>query len=148
MNLKERLMADLHLAMRAKDTMRRDVIRMARAAITNAEIDMQHQASDDEVIQVLTREVKRRQESIVLFKQGRREDLVQQEEAELAILQAYLPEQLAEQDVREAVRQIAAEMGATTPAQMGALMRQAMERLKGRADGRLVNQIAREILSS
>jgi hypothetical protein len=147
-NLKERLMADLHLAMRAKDTMRRDVIRMARAAITNAEIDMQHQASDDEVIQVLTREVKRRQESIVLFKQGRREDLVQQEEAELAILQAYLPEQLAEQDVREAVRQIAAEMGATTPAQMGALMRQAMERLKGRADGRLVNQIAREILSS
>lgn len=148
MSIKEQLMADLQAAMRAKDVMRRDVIRMARAAILNAEIDLQREASDPEVIQILTREVKRRQEAIELFALGKRDDLVQQEKAELAILQAYLPEQLSESDIREALQQIATEINATSPAQLGALMKQAMERLKGRADGRLVNQIAREILNS
>lgn len=148
MSIKEQLMADLQAAMRAKDVMRRDVIRMARAAILNAEIDLQREASDPEVIQILTREVKRRQEAIELFALGKRDDLVQQEKAELAILQAYLPEQLSEGDIREALQQIATEINATSPAQLGALMKQAMERLKGRADGRLVNQIAREILNS
>jgi len=147
-SIKEQLMADLQAAMRAKDVMRRDVIRMARAAILNAEIDLQREASDPEVIQILTREVKRRQEAIELFALGKRDDLVQQEKAELAILQAYLPEQLSEGDIREALQQIATEINATSPAQLGALMKQAMERLKGRADGRLVNQIAREILNS
>jgi len=147
-SIKEQLMADLQAAMRAKDVMRRDVIRMARAAILNAEIDLQREASDPEVIQILTREVKRRQEAIELFALGKRDDLVQQEKAELAILQAYLPEQLSEGDIREALQQIATEINATSPAQLGVLMKQAMERLKGRADGRLVNQIAREILNS
>lgn len=148
MSIKEQLMADLQAAMRAKDVTRREVIRMARAAILNAEIDLQREASDAEVIQILTREVKRRQESIELFALGKRDDLVQQEKAELAILQSYLPEQLSESEIREALRQIAAEINATSSAQLGALMKQAMERLKGKADGRLVNQIAREILSS
>ncbi len=148
MTLKERLMADLYNAMRAHDALRRDVIRMTRAAITNAEIAMQHEASDAEVIDVLKREAKKRQESIDLFRQGGREDAARQEEIELVVLKTYLPQQLAEGEVREVVRQVIAQLGATGPAQLGAVMKRAMEQLKGQADGRLVNQIAREMLSN
>jgi uncharacterized protein YqeY len=147
MGLKERLLADLQAAMRAQDTMRKDVIRMARAAITNAEIAAQHEASDQEVIEVLKREVKKRQESITLFRQGGREEAARQEEIELAVLQTYLPQQLSEQEVRQVVSQVIAETGASGPAQLGAVMKRAMEQFKGQADGRLVNQVARELLS-
>lgn len=148
MTLKDRLMDDLRQAMRAQDTLRRDLIRFTRAAIQNAEIEWQHEASDAEVLQVLAREVKRRQESIALFRQGRRQDLVDREESELAVLQTYLPEQMSEGQVRQTVQQVIAELGAHGQAQLGAVMKLAMARIKGEADGRAVNQIARELLSS
>jgi len=146
-NLKEKLLADLQEAMRNHDTLRRDVIRFVRAAIANAEIAWQHPASDEEVVDLLRKEVKRHQESIELFRQGGREDLVQQEEAELRVIQSYLPTQLSEQEVREAVQRIIAELGARGPAALGAVMKRAMEELRGKADGRLINQVARDLLS-
>lgn len=147
MNLKERLMADLRDAMRQGDPGRRDAIRMARAAVINAEIAWQREASDQEVQQVIAQEVKRRVEAIELFRRGGRDDLVREEEAQLVILRAYLPEQLSREEVTEVVRRVIDEMGATGLAQMGPVMRQVMAELKGKADGRMVNEVVRDILA-
>jgi len=144
--IKERLMADLKQAMREGDTVRRDAIRMARAAILNYEKAQLKEATEEEVIAVLLHEVKQRNESIELFRQGHRDDLVAAEEAQIAVLQMYLPRQLEPEEIEQAVRNIIAELGASGPQQLGIVMREAMSRLKGQADGRLVNQIARELL--
>ena len=147
MNLKERLMADLKDAMRQGEATRRDTIRMARAAVINAEIAWQREANDQEVQQVIAQEVKRRVEAIELFRQGGRDDLVRAEEAQLAILREYLPEQLSREQVTEVVRRVVDETGATSLAQMGPVMRQVMAELKGKADGRMVNEVVRELLA-
>ncbi|MBN1401726.1 MAG: GatB/YqeY domain-containing protein [Anaerolineae bacterium] len=147
MTIKERLMADLKTAMREQDVVRRDTIRMARAAILNAEKALLREASEEEVIDILGRQVKQRKESIEMFQQGHREDLVAEEQAQLVILEEYLPQQLGQQEVEGTLQSIIAELGATGPQQLGLVMREAMNRLKGQADGRLVNQIARELLN-
>jgi uncharacterized protein YqeY len=146
-NLKERLMADLKDAMRRGDAMRRDTIRMARAAVINAEIAWQREADDPEVQQVIAQEVKRRVEAIELFRQGGRDDLVRAEEAQLAVLREYLPEQMSREEVIGVVRRVIDEMGATGLAQMGPVMRRVMAELKGKADGRMVNEVVREVLA-
>jgi uncharacterized protein YqeY len=146
-NLKERLLADLKEAMRRGDAMRRDTIRMARAVVINAEIAWQHEANDQEVQQVIAQEVKRRLEAIEMFRQGGRDDLVRAEEAQLAVLREYLPEQLSREQVTEVVRRVIDELGATGLAQMGPVMRQVMAELKGKADGRMVNEVVREALA-
>jgi hypothetical protein len=148
MNLQERLMADLKDAMRNQDATRRDPIRMVRAAIQYAEIEHQRPLTEAEIEQVISREVKRREEAITLFRQGKREDLVAQEEAQLAVIKAYLPEQLGEEHVRQVISQVIAELGATSLKEMGAVMKEAMKRLQGQADGKLVNQLVRDMLSS
>ena len=147
MTIKERLMADLKTAMREQDVVRRDTIRMARAAILNAEKALLREATEEEVIDILARQVKQRKESIELFHQGHREDLVAEEQAQLVILEEYLPQQLGQQELEATLQSIISEIGATGPQQLGLVMREAMARLKGQADGRLVNQIARELLN-
>jgi uncharacterized protein len=147
MSLQDRLMADMQDAMRAGDTVRRDTLRLLRAAIRNREIELQRDATDEDVVEVISRQVKQRSESIEMFRQGGRQDLVDAEEAQKAILEEYLPQQLTQAEITAAVQEIVAEMGAADMRQMGAVMREAMSRLKGRADGRLVNQVVREILS-
>lgn len=147
MGLADRLYADLVSAMKAKDVPRRAAIRMVRAAIKNAEIEVQRSLDDDEVMNVISREVKRRKEAIELFRQGGRDDLVQEEVVQVAILEEYLPAQLSRDDITSALQEIIAETGATGPKQMGIVMKQAMARFKGEADGKLVNQIARELLA-
>ncbi len=147
MTIKERLMADLKTAMREQDVVRRDTIRMARAAILNAEKALLREATEEEVIDILARQVKQRKESIELFHQGHREDLVAEEQAQLVILEEYLPQQLGQQELEATLQSIISEIGATGPQQLGLVMREAMARLKGQADGRLVNQIARKLLS-
>ncbi len=147
MGLQEQLLADMQNAMREGDVARRDTIRMLRAAIRNAEIELQREATDAEVLQIIARQIRQRNESIEMFRQGRREDLVAAEEAQKTILEEYLPDQLSEQEIEEAVQEIVAELGASDMRQMGTVMREAMQRLQGRADGRVVNQIVRDILS-
>ena len=148
MDLKERLMEELKQAMRSQDTRRRDTIRMVRAAIKNAEIEMQREADDAKVVELLAREVRMREESLLFFRQGKRDDLIAKAEAEIAILQDYMPRQLDEAEIRDAVQSIVDELGASDMRDLGAVMQRAMSELKGRADGRTVNQIAREILST
>ena len=147
MNLKDRLLDDLQNAMRTKDVHRRDAIRMVRAGIKNREIELQHELSDEEVQQVISREIKQRAEALEMFEKAKRADLVEKERVELEILRGYLPEQLPADEIRSVVENIIAETGATGMAQLGLVMKRAMAQLKGKADGRLVNEIAREILS-
>ena len=147
MSLTERLMADLKDAMRAQDTVTRDTIRMARSTIQYAAIELQREPTEQEALDLLLREVKRRKESIEFFKQGKREDLVAAEEAEIQVLERYLPKQLSRDEIVVAVKEIAAELGITSLAQMGPLMREAMARLKGEVDGKVVSEVARELLS-
>jgi len=145
--LKERLMTDLQEAMRSRDTIRREAIRMVRAGVKNAEIEWQRDATDSEVQNIIAREIRRRMEALDLYRKAGREDLISEEEAGIAALRPYLPQQMPEDQIRAVVERIVSELGASDPKQMGPVMRQAMIELKGKADGRKVNEIVRDILT-
>jgi len=170
MNLKDQLARDLKDAMKARDEMRRSTIRLLRSAVSAAEIDKrtafinaqqaqgvdieslvldnaQFALTDEEVMVVIQKQAKQRRDSIVEFKKGGRDDLVASEEAELAVIETYLPRQMTRDEVLVAARKAAADLGVSDMSGMGSLMKHLMAELKGRADGRLVNQVVREILS-
>lgn len=149
MTLEERLLADMKEAMKAREEgkTRLSVIRMARAALKNAEIARGHKLSEPEVIEVLAHEVKERQDSIPEFARGGRQDLVAKLEEEIRILKEYLPSQLSEDEIRSLARETIAEVGAAGLRDLGKVMAALIPQTKGRADGRLVNQIVRELLS-
>ena len=149
MSLKERLTEDMKQAMRDKETgkLRLSVIRMVRANIKNVEIDCKQELSNDEVLDVLAKEVKMRRDSMDEFKKANRPDLVDSLEQEIAILMNYLPAQLSEAEVRTLVESAVAETHAVSPKEMGKVMAVLMPKVKGRADGKLVNTIVREMLN-
>ncbi len=147
-NLKQRLSDDLKQAMRSGDTLRRSTIRMLMAAINNAEIARQSKLEDSDVFGVIIKEIRQRRESIEAFKKGKRQDLVDQEEAEAAVLQGYLPKQMTREEVVEAARKVIAEVGAAGPGDKGKVMPKLMAQLRGRADGREINEVVSELLSS
>ena len=147
-NLKQKLPDDLKQAMRSGDTLKRSVIRMLMAAIHNAEIARQAKLEDSDILGVIAKEVRQRHESIEAFKQGNRQDLVDKEEAEMAILQGYLPQQLTRDEIVEAVRKVIAEVEATGPGDKGKVMPRLMAQLKGRADGREINEVVSELLGT
>ena len=147
MNVYDQLMADLKTALREQDELRKGTIRMALAALKYARVAKNADLTDEEMFAVLQKEVKQRQESIVEYKRGGRDDLVAQETAEIGILEPYLPKMMDRQEIAEAARAAIAEVGADNPKQMGQVMRVLMPRVHGRADGRLVNEIVRELLS-
>ena len=146
--LKQKLSDDLKKAMRSGDTVRRGAIRMLMAAINNAEIARQAKLEDSDIFGVIAKEVRQRRESIEAFKQGNRQDLVDKEEAELAILQEYLPQQMTREEVAKAARKVIAEVGAEGPGDKGKVMPVLMAQLKGQADGREINEVVSELLSS
>ena len=153
MSLLDQLNADLKSAMLARDNVRKNAIRSAKTAILNAQVEKRGRLGadatldEDEILAVIARQAKQRRDSIVEFKKAGREDLVAQEEAELAVLQAYLPSQLSREEIVEVVSAIIADVGATSPRQIGLVMRPAMAQLRGRADGKLVNEVVRQLLS-
>ena len=134
--------------MRQRDTRRRDVLRFTLAALHNAEIAAGEELDEAGVAAVLAREAKQRRESIEAFGKGDRQDLVEQEEQELAVLAAYLPPPLSREEVVEAVHQVIQETGASGPADIGKVMPILMERFAGRADGREVSAVVRELLAA
>jgi len=148
LSLKERLVEDMKAAMKAKEEgkVRLSVIRMARAAIKNAEIDKKTEFNDAQVIEVLAREVKMRRDAMEEFSKAKRPDKVQELEEEVAILLEYLPQQLTEAEIRELAKEIIAETGAAGAKDLGKVMGMITPKTKGRADGKLVNQIVRELL--
>lgn len=147
MGLKQRLQEDLKEALRARDEHRKAVIRMSLAAITNAEVEHGGELDDGGVAAVLQKEARRREETIAELREANRPDLLAVEEAQLAILEQYLPRLMSREEIAQEARQVIAETGATGVGQLGAVMRQLMPRLKGRADGSVVNQVVRELLS-
>jgi len=146
--LKERIQEDLHAAMRAHDETRKSTLRMLTAAVKNAEIELRGELDDAGVIQVIQKQAKQRRESVFEFRKGNREDLVAIEEAELVVLEEYLPAQAERAEVEAAARKLVAETGASGPRDIGKVMPPLVKQFAGRADGRLINEVVREILGS
>ena len=146
-NLKEKLEADLWQAMKDRDNVKRSTLRLLLAAIKNAEIAKRGSLGNPDILGVVAREVKQRNESIEAFKQGDRQDLVAQEEAEMAVLKEYLPRQLSREEVIIEARQVIEEVGAQGPRDKGKVMSRIMAQLKGKADGREINEIVTELLN-
>ncbi|MBI2847593.1 MAG: GatB/YqeY domain-containing protein [Chloroflexi bacterium] len=146
--LKQVLETDARQALRSGDKTKLSVIRMVLAAVNNAEIARQSKLADGDILGVIAKEVKQREESIAAFKQGNRPDLVAQEEAEKAILRAYLPQQMTRDEIIAEARRIIAEVGAQGPRDKGKVMPRLVAELKGRADGREINAVVTELLGS
>ena len=143
MTTTERIDADLKDAMRAKDAAKLGVLRMLKSAIKNAAIEKsgaEGQLDDAEAMQVIRKQVKQRQDSIEAFEKGGRPELAAKEKDELAMLSAYLPQQISAEELSAAVRDAIAEVGATSRAQMGAVMKELQAKIAGRADGKTLSQ--------
>lgn len=150
MSLKEEIQSDLKQALKEKDTERCSVLRMLWAAIQNMEIQKRKKEeglTDEEIVEVISSEVKKRKESAQQYGDANRKDLAQKEEEEITILQKYLPEQLSEEEIRRLVKEAIGEVGASDPSQMGKVMGALMPKVKGRAEGGLVSKIVQEELS-
>jgi uncharacterized protein YqeY len=146
-DLQKRLSDELKQAMRSGDTVKRDTLRMLISSVKNAEIAKQASLDGSDILGVISRDVKRHQESIDAFKKGNRADLVAKEEAEMAILQGYLPKQMTHDEIVVAAREVMAAVGAKGPADKGKVMQQLMPRLKGKADGKEINEVVTGLLS-
>lgn len=149
MTLKGRLDEDMKAAMKAREEgkERLSVIRMTKAAIKNVEIDKRHELSDEEVVEVISREVKQRRDALAEFGAKAGPEYTRKMESEIAILMDYLPQQMSEEEVRRVCTETIAEVGAQDPKEMGKVMAKLMPKVKGRADGKLVNQIVKDLLS-
>jgi len=134
--------------MRAQDAHRKAAIRMVLTNIQLVESESPHTLEDSEIVELIRKEVKRREEAIEMMRTAGREDLVAEEVVELDILQAYLPALMTEDEIREVAQSVIEEAGASSMADMGRVMGALMPRVRGRADGRTVNEIVRALLSA
>ena len=148
--LKTTLHADLHTSMREHDKLRSETLRMALSAITNEEVSgtTARQLSDDEVLKVVAKEAKKRKESSAAFTGAGRPELAAVEEAELVVLEAYLPAQLGDDELQAIVADAVESTGATGMAQMGLVMKAATAQVAGRADGGRVAAVVKQVLSA
>ena len=137
---------DLKSAMKASDSLKVSVLRMAKAAIKNRQIDTGKELSDDDIIPVLSTLAKQRRESIEQFSKGGRQDLAEKERLELSVLQSYLPEQITPEELDRIILEAIKESSAAGAGDMGKVMRLVMPRTKGAADGKLVSQRVKELL--
>ena len=147
MSLIEEIDDELKTAMRARDAERRDTLRLILNALKNSEKELQRPLSEDEELQVLQRERKRRVEAAEAFRAGGREEQAASEERDLAVLEEFMPAPLSEDEIEEIVDDVIAEVGATSMADLGRVMADVMPQIAGRADGSAVSQIVREKLA-
>lgn len=147
MSLEKQLVEDMKLAMKSGDKSTLETIRLLRAQIKTASIDKRGELSESELTQVLQKEAKKRKESIAMFKQGNREDLVNKETAELEIINRYLPEQMSEEALKAIVKETAQNIQAASEKDMGRLMGAVMPKVQGKADGKFVQQIVKNYLA-
>lgn len=145
--LSDRIESAMRDAMRARDEQRTQTLRMAMAAAHNLKIARGRDLTDDEVVDVLTKQVKQRRESIEMYRAAGREERAQAEEAEAAILAEFLPEQLSEAEIEALATAAIAELGASSPGDMGRVMGRLSPQTKGRADGRVVSEVVRRLLA-
>lgn len=148
MSLKAKINADLLTAMKAKEETTMTVLRLLKAAIMKFEVSGKEkgEASDEKVLEIIGRELKQRKDSIEAYQKGGRGDLASKEEAELAVLKSYQPEQMSEDDVREVISQVITQTGATSKADFGKVMGPIMAQVKGKTDGQTVSRLVGELL--
>ena len=146
--LKQKLNDDLRQALREGNKPKISALRLLLSAIKNAEIARIGTLEEGDIFGVIAKEVKQRQESIEAFKKGNRADLVAQEEAEMTVLQVYLPKQVSRDEIIAEAKKIIAEVGASSPGDKGKVMPKIIAALKGRADGREINAVVTELLST
>lgn len=146
MNLSEQIMADMKEAMKNKDKIRLNTVRMIKSALMNEKIKLGHDLTKDDELTVLNREKKQREESIADFVKGKRDDLVEETKKELAIVESYLPKQLSKEKLEQIVVETIKEVDAKTKADFGKVMKGLMPKIKGRADGKVTSTIVREHL--
>ena len=149
MTLKEKIISDLKEAMKTGQTLKRDTLRMLDSAIKNVEIEKGKRETgltDEEVLEVVSRSVKQRADSIRQFEEGGRSELAEKEKEEMEILKIYLPEQLSQQAIEKIVAETIAQLSPAAAADMGKVMGQAMAKMKGLADGNVVRKIVQEKL--
>ncbi len=149
MSLKERIESDLKDAIRKGDAAGKRALRTLMTTISRAEREGEalRELSDEEIVQLIAREVKKREEAIEAYLKGNRQDLAEEEQAELEILRKYLPRQLTPEEIEARAREVIAEVGATGPRDMGKVMKVLMAEMRGRADGKEVSRIVRDLLS-
>jgi len=147
-SLRDRIQSDVATAMRSGDALRRDVLRMTQSAAYNLEKRERRTLSDDDYAAVLSKEVKTRRESVEAFRKGAREDLAAKEEAEIAILSEYLPQQLTEDEIGALVDDAVAATGATSARDMGKVMGWLSPKTRGRADGKRVSELVARALAA
>jgi uncharacterized protein YqeY len=147
MALKERLEADLKAAMKDKDALRVSVVRMFKSAIKYREIELMKTLDDAGVQAVAGSEIKRRRDSVEQYRQGGREDLAGKEEAEIAILQSYLPAPLTPEELARVVDEAIARVGAQGPKDMGKVMKEVLPAVQGKADGKAVSELVKSKLA-
>jgi uncharacterized protein YqeY len=147
MKIKAKLIEEMKAAAKEKDKARLSIVRFALAAVQNKEKELLRELSEQEAIQVISGLIKKGKESIEQFKTGQRADLVEKEEHEIAVLQAFLPQQLTAAELEAEVSKAVEEAGASAPQDMGKVMKILMPRIAGRADGKAVNELVRKRLA-
>ncbi|CAG0958214.1 putative protein YqeY [Anaerolineae bacterium] len=146
MAIKERIQEDLKNAMKSGDTAKRDALRVIASAIKQVEVDSRKVLTEDDVLGILTGEIKRRRDSISEATKAGRTDIADKEQYEVTLIEPYLPQQLTREELEAEVRKAISESGAKTAKEMGNVMKVLMPRVKGRADGKLVNEVVKALL--
>ena len=149
MTLRENLDADFKAALKEKNELKLSVVRMIKAALMNAEISFGGKGSfdDAQILDIIRKEAKKRNDSIAAYSLGGRTDLAEKEKQELAILQNYLPQAMAEEEVKALIQKTIADLGASSAADFGKVMKEAVARAEGRADGKIISRIVKDLLS-
>ena len=148
MNLKPKLLEDIKGAMKSRDTLKLETLRLLSSEIKNKEIDHRRDLTDDEVLSLLATQIKKRKEAISMFEQGGRADLMEKEQKEMAILELYLPEQASEETLRLRIKEVIKGIGAQGAKDLGKVMKTVLPEFKGKADGGLIKNLVSELLGS
>lgn len=146
--LKEKLLEDLKNCMKEKNVVRKNVIQMVRAAILQVEKDKQITLEDNQIIDIIAKESKKRKDALVDYEKSGREDLINEIKEEIEILAEYLPKQLSVEEVENIVKEVIAEVGATSMKDMGAVMKAAKEKIGAASDGRTINEAVKKLLTN
>ncbi len=145
--LKEKLMQDFKDAMRDKDELKKNTVMMIRAAILQVEKDTQKELDDNNITEIIAKELKKRKDSLEEIQKTDRQDMIDQVNSEIAIIKAYLPEELSEEELTSIINETIAEVGATSMKDMGKVMQAVKAKTTGRADGKTINEIVKKLLA-
>ncbi|EFE28462.1 YqeY-like protein [Filifactor alocis ATCC 35896] len=146
MTLKDRLTDDLKEAMKNKEQVRKSVVTLIRAGIKQCEVDTRQELTDEDIISLISKQLKQRKDALVDFEKANRTDLIEQTNQEIAILENYLPEQLDDVELKEIITKVVEEVGATSMKDMGKVMAKTISLVQGRADGKRINAMVKQIL--